>query len=308
MIVKYPAQQISQVHFQAEMQTLKQQGCQTVLLPVLRGESIYRNRSAIRARYQPLDDWIPMCRNIGLGVGVYLDCFQSWRLSQLDNFSPPVAANGAAFVYQGEYAPLCPNDPAAMARYYRILHKIATLPKLDFYYLENLQFPFFWQREDLDIQHRIPPFCYCPFCTTEFSSVVGEIINSVDAILKMMPEWLEWRTIAILNLLLDAKEILPEAARIIVAVPPLGPIDIPFTTGQLPLAFTDEHCIIAPRLHFQSLDRSHLWAEDILEQYQIDMRRNHIYPELEMPQHGCFGDLPAWSRHYPHTIFSSPAF
>lgn len=163
-----------------------------------------------------------------------------------------------------------------------ILERLSKLPACDYYLFEYLRFPFDWERENLDVQYPLPKYCYCPFCVTEFSSMMGEVVSYASQIMDYLEEWLEWRTQVVNNLVLMAREALGQKGRIIVSVPPLALIDLPFTTGQLPTALSDMGCYIAPKLYHPTRQGDFLWIEDMMDQYLLELKPNKIFPQLQV--------------------------
>ena len=213
-----------------------------------------------------------------LQTGIVLDCFQNDKLYISDDFTPPVAYNGAVYNPTSDYFPVCPNNPIGLQEVLSQIESIFEIFTPDYLYLNHFQFPFDWKEEDLDIQDKSPRFCYCPFCITEFSSVVGEIVTSSDQIEEMMPEWLEWRTDSVENLLIMVKQHLPGNTQLIVGLPPLAMIDLPFSIGLLPHSLIDEGIIISPQLFHKKQKKKLLWIEDVLDQYRIDLNQRKIWP------------------------------
>jgi hypothetical protein len=248
---------------------------------------------------------IEVCREYDLKTGVILDSLNSQLVWRDENYTVPISFSSAAYKPQQNYYPICPSNPAGLEYFDKILMKMHRIPAPDYFYILNLRFPFFWQNEPLDIQNQVPPYCYCPFCITEFSSIVGEIINSGSQILDLITEWLEWRTSTIFNLFLDARELLPSNPRLIIALPPLSLIDLPFTTGQLPMAFTERGALISPQLSHRTRCQNYVWIEDMLEQYQFDIKSNKIMPCFGVSSLKDLKMLSRWEKSFPAILFSN---
>jgi len=304
LLLRYSFDTWSEKQYVKELKELRSLGMDGICFPMIKREIRIR-RGATRFDYYPLSRMIEMARDFYLKTGLIVESFHSAELSLLENFSPPVGANGIGYIREENYAPVCPNDPMGIMRYHRILQKLANIESPDYVYFENLRFPYYWLKEELDIQNQVPPFCYCPFCTAEFSSVMGEIVTSIDQIIDMLPEWLEWRTAAIMDHLLDARDTLPSTTRIIVSLPPLLPIDVPFTTGQLPMAIIEEDCHISPKLHHLSKGKSELWVEDMLDQYQIDIKASKIIPSFETSNLNELTNFARWEDIFPEIIVTN---
>lgn len=247
---------------------------------------------------------VELVKKAGLKSGLILDCFYSPELWTFENFSPPVSSSGAPYTSDSRYKPICPNNPMGIEHLEKILEKLPKVTMPNFLYINHLRFPFFWEKEELDIQSILPPYCYCPFCIGEFSSIIGEAITSPSQLVELMPKWLEWRAATITNLLLDIKELISGASKIIVAIPPLSYIDIPFTTGQLPLLYSDENCIISPLLHHSTKKKDFLWVEDMLYQYQMEIASDKLLPNLQVSNSEEMSKLGKWEKIYSDIIIS----
>lgn len=222
-------------------------------------------------------------RESGLQTGIVIDCFLDEKLYAAENFTAPVAWTGAIYSPVASYYPLCPNNPVAVRQLFADMETCLTHYSPDYIYLNHFQFPFDWKNQDLDIQDSMPQFCYCPFCITEFSSVMGEIITNSEQIEETMPEWLEWRTDSILHLIgLVKKKIVKKSVQLIIALPPLALIDLPFCTGLSPYEIVDEGVIISPQMYHHTKRKNLSWVEDILDQYQVDLSMRKIWPSCEV--------------------------
>ncbi|MBU1065587.1 hypothetical protein KKC74_12395 [bacterium] len=252
-----------------------------------------------------LNHLIRHARDHGQQTGIIIDCFQNKQLYSSDDFNAPVAYTGAAYNPVSNYYPICPNNPVGIQE---LLSKIDAFTKQyspDYLYLDHFQFPFNWKEEELDIQDKNPQFCYCPFCITEFSSVVGEIVNSPEQIDEMMPEWLEWRTDAILNLIFAIKEHVANKTQLIIGLPPLAVIDLPFSTGLLPYSVVDEGLIVSPQLYHNVKQKKLLWIEDVLDQYRIDLNLRKVWPFFEVKNQHEFDFLKRFESQYGGLILSN---
>ncbi len=274
LYIKYSPRRYERQSLYLDLKIIKDKGYDGVFFPLARPfEPGFHTM-----RYFPVARMIEIAQSTGLKTGVVLDCFQNQFLWHKDNFTAPVNSTGAIYNPEKWYHPVCPSNPMGLDFYHNLLDKVYRLGSIDYCLLENLRFPFFWQNEDLDIQHRVPPFCYCPFCVTEFSSMMGEVVSFIGQIIEMLPDWLEWRSGVIMNLVHDARDFLMKKTKLIISTPPLALIDLPFATGQLPLAFVDNGCLIAPELHHRTKIGSTLWIEDLLDQYRLEFKMQKLFP------------------------------
>ncbi|MDO9548737.1 MAG: hypothetical protein Q7J65_07250 [Candidatus Marinimicrobia bacterium] len=255
-----------------------------------------------------LNHLISRVRDHGQKTGIIIDCFQNKRLYSLDDFTAPVAYTGAAYNPVSNYYPVCPNNPIGIQDLLSKIDGFTEQYSPDYLYLDHFQFPFNWKEEELDIQDKSPQFCYCPFCITEFSSVVGEIVNSGEQIEEMMPEWLEWRTDAVLNLIFTIKEHVANKTQLIIGLPPLAVIDLPFSTGLLPYSIVDEGLIVSPQLYHSVKQKKLIWIEDVLDQYRIDLNLRKVWPFFEVNNQHEFDFLQGFENQYGGLILSNPIF
>ncbi len=303
LFIKYFPKTYKRKAFTNNLLDIKKAGFDGVFFPAMIPESLVASNSH-RTEFFPVSRMVELAKGVGLKTGVILQCFQSSKLWSVETFSPPVNFSGVAYNAKSWYHPICPNNPSGLEYYHRLLVKMSRITQPDYFYLDFFSFPFFWEEEELDVQNRVPPFCYCPFCVAEFSSVVGEIVNSTSKIVERMPEWLEWRTVVIMKLLIDAKEVLAYKSKLVVSLPPLSLIDLPFTTGQLPLAFTDEGCLVSPLLHHITKKKNLLWVEDILDQYKIDIKPIKMFPSFEVSNRKEFRKTVELCNNFNGIIFS----
>ncbi len=276
--IKYFPKKYNRKDFKKNIEEIKNSGFEGVLLPASRPE----DQTEYKTELFPISRMIEIAKENGLKTGVILKCFHSAKTWDNLLFSPPVGISGVSMTAKSWYHPLCPNNPVSLNRYSNLLNKMVKISKPDLFYLEHLRFPFLWQKEDLDIQSQAPPFCYCPFCVTEYATIIGDIVSHSSQILETMPEWLSWRTSIILERYYQAKKTLAPIAKIIVAVPPLSLIDLPFTTGQLPLAFSEEGSHVSPLIYNNKMNKNYLWTEDLMNQYDFDMPRSRISPAFDI--------------------------
>lgn len=251
-----------------------------------------------------LDNLIGIVKDTGRQTGIIINCFQSKQLYSADGFTPPVAYTGAEYNPTSGYYPICPNNPVGIQELLLNIDAVIARYSPDYLYLDHFQFPFNWRVEELDIQDKSPQFCYCPFCITEFSSVVGEIVINSEQIEQMMPEWLEWRTDAVLNLISTVKQHVSGKTQLIIGLPPLALIDLPFTAGLLPYSIIEEGLIVSPQLYHNTKKKKLLWIEDVLDQYKIDLNLRKVWPffEIKTPQEFAF--VKGFENQYGSLILS----
>ncbi len=250
-------------------------------------KGIYFNLSDINATKTVLVDReilrkvIKQTKKQGLKTALIVKGFYNESLYRNEYFTAPMSRQGVSYVPKMNYFPICPNNPIGLKLLISNLNEYLSEFSTDHIYLEHFQFPFNWMVEDLDIQDKIPQFCYCPFCITEFSSMVGEIITSGEQIHDLMTEWLEWRVEVILDLISELRAELSKQVQLTIALPPLAIIDLSFSTGQLPHNLIEEGVNISPQLYHLKANKKLIWIEDILDQYKIDLNYRKIFPIFE---------------------------
>lgn len=267
---------------------VKRSGFGGIFISMMRG-CRSRDLNSDRKEIDHIINTLKLVENQDLVTGIIIETFHNPHLYSSGEFTPPQNMHGVALVPSAEYHPVCPNNPDGLAYFHEVLRVVNEFPAPDYLVLDHLRYPFDWQREQLDVQHRIPPYCYCPFCVTEFSSMIGEIVASDEQITDYLPEWLEWRSGVILDRLLLAKRVLHDRSKIVVTFPPLSPIDLPFTTGQLPRAFIEEGCLLVPEIHHHKKKKEMDWVEDLLHQYRLDIKAAKLIPSLEIKSAGELG-------------------
>jgi hypothetical protein len=301
--LEYSPTSLTKKELSRGLNSLKESGCGGIFISI-KSKSL-KNREAQKRTNGILKNLIGQAKVVGLKTGVIIECFHEAGYYLSENCTPPVNYLGAPYVPSAEYYPICPNNPQAVQLCHNSIEQVIHKFDLDYLYLQHFRFPFFWEKEELDIQNRIPPFCYCPFCVTEFSSVMGEIVSSAEQMLSMMPEWLEWRSEVIQSLLSGIIARVPNRIQVIVALPPLSLIDLPFTTGQLPQGFIEEGCYLSPQLHHKIKQKDLVWAEDLLDQYQLELRANRIFPSFEFDSQAEFAYLTGIAEKYAGILLNS---
>ena len=235
-----------------------------------------------------LKDLYERIRARGLETGLMLRCYHNKDLYRNEFFTAPISRQGVSYTPRDDYFPICLNNPIGQKLLNNTINEYLTEFNPDLVYLEHVQFPFNWAIEDLDIQDKIPQFCYCPFCITEFSSVVGEIITNSEQIDELMPEWLEWRAEVVLDLLRRIKPAINSSIQLTIALPPLAIIDLSFSTGLLPHSLIEGGVNISPQLLHLQTSKKLIWIEDLLDQYQIDLNTRKIFPMFEFSNQNEF--------------------
>ena len=298
LIVKYYPHLHKNERFSENLSMIAESGFEGILFPIVKSEGL-SPRQSYEVHFYQINKMTRMAKEYGLTVGLIIECFHSDPLWKLNTFSAPVSFSGASYAPMDWYHPLCPNNPMAIERFSMIVNKAAKCVRADFVYLDFLRFPFFWEKEQLDVQHRMPPYCYCPFCLGEFSSIVGEIIHTSSQIYDLIEEWLEWRNYIIVERLISAKEKLQNNFFVTVSFPPLANIDLAFTTGQTPSIFTDEGCYVSPILHHSIKNKKLNWVDDMLDQYKMDLKPSKIIPSLQVTSMKDLETFKEWDDDFP---------
>jgi len=281
---------------------IKDAGFNGVFFSAIKSESL-SNRHLLKIEFYPISEMIEKAREIELKVGVILQCFHSPQLWSMDSFSPPINSDSMSYVPDSWYRPTCPNNPISQERFQKILKEMSRTVPPDYFYFDFFRFPFFWEQEQLDIQHKVPPYCYCSSCLTSFSSSIGTTVYSVSQVLEMVPKWVEWRKISILKWLENAKELLPNASQIIIATPPVSCAQLVFITGQFPQGLIDKGCLISPLLYHAIKEKNISWVEEMLDRYQVDMKTIEQFPSFQITDKKEFNLIKQWQDRYSGISF-----
>lgn len=281
---------------------IKDAGFDGIFFPATKSEC-RNNKHSSKIEFYPVSEMIEKVREKELKAGIILQCFHSPQLWSMDFFSPPVNFDGTPYVPDSWYRPTCPNNPISQERFQNILNEMSGIVPPDYFYFDFFRFPFFWEQEQLEVQHKAPPYCYCSHCLTSFSSSIGTTVYSVSQVLEMIPEWLEWRTISILEWLENAKELLPDKSQIIIATPPITITNLVSTTGQFTQGLIDKGCLISPLLYHAIKEKNMSWVEKMLNQYQIDMKATDLFPGFQITDKEEFNLIKQWQDRFTGLSF-----
>ncbi|MFH2049247.1 MAG: hypothetical protein ABIJ12_07360 [bacterium] len=297
IFIKYYLHQYKIEIFMKNIVRIKDAGFDGIFFPATKSEC-RSNKHSSKIEFYPVSEMIEKVREKELKAGIILQCFHSPQLWSIDSFSPPVNFDGTPYVPDSWYRPTCPNNPMSKERFKKILDEMSRIVPPDYFYLDFFRFPFFWEQEQLEVQHKVPPYCYCSHCFTSFSSLIGTPVYSVSQILEMLPEWLEWRTNSMIELLKDAKELLLNESQIIIATLPVSSAQLVFVTGQFPQGLIDKGCLISPLLYHAIKEKNISWVEEMLNQYQIDMKATDLFPGFQITDKEEFNLIKQWQDRF----------
>src|SRR6056297_2275348 len=126
---------------------------------------------------QSMSDMVYMAHDKNLMTALELNLFASKYLWHHKNFSPPISSKGAEFPHTETYYPVCPNNKLSSERIDKLIEEVSNIIP-DYFILNEFRFPYDWWNNPLDLQDKIPNYCYCPYCIAEFSSELGIVINN----------------------------------------------------------------------------------------------------------------------------------
>lgn len=281
---------------------IKDAGFNGVFFPATKSESL-SSKHSLNIEFYPVSEMIEKVREKELKVGIILQCFHSSQLWSRESFSPPIGSDGTPYVPDSWYRPTCPNNPMSRERFQKILNEMSEIVSPDYFYFDFFRFPFFWEQEQLEVQHKVPPYCYCSHCFTSFSSSIGTIVYSVSQVFEMLPKWLEWRTISLLEWIENAKELLPEESQIIIAIPPITITNLVLTTGQFTQGLIDKGCLLSPLLYHAIKKKNISWVEGMLNQYQTNIKATDLFPSFQITDKKEFNLIKQWQDRFTGLIF-----
>ncbi|MCF7885182.1 MAG: hypothetical protein K9M80_01700 [Candidatus Marinimicrobia bacterium] len=280
--IKYELQELREDKFLEDINQIKRAGFTGVVIPAARQPSD-NSINDINSEFLPLKKIVELTYKIGLEIIIDIDVFQSSYIWAHKNFSEPVNYNNSPYYQKknDQYYPICPNNPLSEKRLENLLEILKQLPSATTFLFSELSFPFNWKANDLDVQHSQPPFCYCPFCMGEFSEYINEAISEPEQIKDNIRYWMDWRINVIYGYYMDISSKLP-ANDLIISIPPLSLIDIPFVTGQIPIAFLKENARISMPLLHHTKNKNFNWVFDQLRHYDLEMEEYDLVPIFEI--------------------------
>ncbi len=300
--IKYNTDKYNLKNYLKFIDTIKLNRFDGIILPLFRSTETIKKYNFKIEYYTQINKMISLAESNGLKTAILIDVFNSYQIWQHGNFSAPITHLGLNYSPDSNYYPICPNNPLSIDRFDNIIKRLSTI-KTNYIILDNFNFPFNWIKEKLDIQHKLPPYCYCPFCLTEFSTEIGRIISNHIDFYEVLPEWLEWRTNVIYKYFIELVESLSEDDKLIISTPPLHLIDIPFTIGQLPISFSEAETKISPKLFYNKKNKGSAWATNILNLYNLDLTKKHIVPALHIEKDNTKEILPFNSDDYEDILY-----
>ena len=236
----------------------------------------------IESEFNPeISEMLVLAHERGLKTAIELDIFNSQYLWQHKNFTPPVSSKGTEYIPNNGYYPICPNNKLSSERFTKLVEYISNyIP--DYFILSEFRFPYDWKSNSLDLQDKIPPFCYCPFCIGEFSSELGIAITDLESLNDNINQWMNWRFEVLDDYFDYLIEKLVTRKSIVIQVPPLNLVDIPFSTGQVLLDYGEQGAKISPMLFHQTKGKDPYWGLDNLDVFKIDIPKEIIIPSIEL--------------------------
>ncbi|MBN2279219.1 MAG: hypothetical protein JXQ65_01430 [Candidatus Marinimicrobia bacterium] len=279
-LIKYNFTKYSKNNYHKFLSKLIENNIEGIIINAVDEKSVLRNSNFIEEFYDSTDNMVYLAHERGLLTAVELDVFSSRYLWQHHNFSPPVSSHGAEYMPVNHYYPVCPNNKLSSERVVSMIQKISNIIP-DYFILKEFRFPYNWEHGSLDLQEKIPNYCYCPFCIAEFSSEVGIVVKNLDTIYDNINVWMNWRFDVLedyFDFIMD--NLVPKKA-VIVQTPPLNLVDIPFSTGQVLLEYGEKGAKISPLLFHNTRNRDFNWALEVLDIFKIDIPKELIAPAVQ---------------------------
>lgn len=280
--IRYNLKTFQKASFKNNLIKMKAAGFSGVVIPAARQDFNQQNVGN-ESEFHPLEPILEIAQNIEMQVTFDFNIFESRYLWFHKNFSQPVNYNNLSY-FPGKkinYYPICPNNPLAQERVDNIIEILKKLTHSSTILLSELSFPFDWKYTNLEVQESEPPFCYCPFCLGEFSEYIEEMITEPDQIRDNIRFWMDWRISVIYDYFEKISSELFDS-NLIISIPPLSLIDIPFVTGQIPIAFLKNQARISPPLLHRTQKRDFRWVMDQLQHYDTEMREDELVPIFEV--------------------------
>jgi hypothetical protein len=279
--LKYTFKKYNKTEYNKFLSTLATQKIDGVIINALNHEAKFIQDNFLQEVQSSINEMVIMAHERDILTAVELDLFNSRYLWQHKNFTPPVSSHGAEYCVKHDYYPICPNNKLTIDRFSILIDFISNIIP-DYFILSEFRFPYDWRHHSLDLPDKIPPYCYCPFCIGEFSSELGIVVTGLETLYANINEWMNWRFEVLddyFEYLLD--KLVPKRS-VIIQVPPLNLVDIPFSTGQVLLDYAEQGAKISPLLFHRTKNKEANWALEILDVLKIDIPAEIILPAIEM--------------------------
>ncbi|MFP4547272.1 MAG: hypothetical protein ACLFQM_04015 [Fidelibacterota bacterium] len=279
-LLKYNFNRFNKKEYVGFLDKIIAQDCDGIILSAFK-QNVNRKKFAYTNEYhQSISEMIYMAHDRNLMTALELNLFSSKYLWNHKNFSPPVSSKGAEFPHTEDYYPVCPNNKLSSERIVKLIDAVSNIIP-DYFILNEFRFPYDWQNNPLDLQDKIPNYCYCPYCIAEFSSELGIIINNIDTLFNNINAWMTWRFQVLEDYFEFILDKLVAKKDLIVQVPPLNLVDIPFSTGQTLLEYGEKGAKISPLLFHRTKQKDMNWSLEILELFKIDIPEEIIIPSIQ---------------------------
>lgn len=228
-----------------------------------------------------ISDMLVLAHERCMKTAIEIDIFHSPYLWQHKNFSPPISSKGTEYLPTNGYYPICPNNKLSGERFAKLIEHVSNFIP-DYFILSEFRFPYHWKENALDLQDKIPPFCYCPFCIGEFSSELGIVITDLNSLYDNINQWMNWRFEVLDDYFDYIMDKLVAKKAVVIQVPPLNLVDIPFSTGQVLLDYGEHGAKVSPMLFHRTKGKDAYWGLDVLDVFRIDIPKEIILPSIEV--------------------------
>jgi len=292
--IKYNFTKYSKKEYNNFLTKIISQGIEGIILNAFNENAVIEKLNYIEEIHENIDDMVYLAHDRGLSAALEINLFSSKYLWNHKHFSPPISSHGAEFVPANNYYPICPNNKLSSERFVAIIEYLSNIVP-DFFILNEFRFPYDWSTNTLDLQEKIPTFCYCPYCIAEFSSEVGIVVKNLDTLYDNISIWMNWRFDVMEDYFEFLMDKLTAKKSIIVQTPPLNLVDIPFSTGQVLLEYGERGAKISPMLFHKTRNRDMNWALEVLDIFKIDIPMELIIPSIQSDSKKDPGNiLPAY--------------
>ena len=280
--IKYNLNHFKENRFAEDLNRIKKAGFSGVLILPQKSE-VDINQAGFHNEFYPFDKIINLCSQAGLDTILEFKIFESPYLWQHKNFTQPVNYNNIPYypAKKENYYPVCPNNPVAKKRFNNLINSLKKLPDSVSVLISELGFPFNWKTNSLNIQYSQPPFCYCPFCMGEFSQYIEEKIIEPEQIQDNIRYWMDWR-INVIYKYFDKLFAGLSTKDLIISIPPLSLIDLPFATAQIPIAFLKDNARLASPLLHNLIDKKFSWVVSQLDHYDLEIEEQELVPIFDV--------------------------
>ena len=252
-----------------------------IIINAVNSNAVIKKSNFLEEFHSHISEMIVLAHQKKILTALELNIFESKYIWQHENFSPPISSNGAEFISNNNYYPICPNNKLSSDRFVKLIDHFSNIIP-DYFIISEFRFPYNWTDNPLDLQDKIPNFCYCPYCISEFSSEIGVAISDLNSLYDNISDWMQWRFEVMDDYFNYMLEKLIVKKCLVIQVPPLNLVDIPFSTGQVLLEYGESGAKISPLLFHKAKNKDPFWALEVLDVFKIDIPDEIIIPSIQI--------------------------